>query len=255
MQVQCLLRQRRKMDVADVDGIERAAKEADVANSHKKEPDGWWWSDDGKRNHDAVAGRGDFHPLPWLSLPTASGVIDAFQILGLVPRLVLSSGELGDAFREAGKLLHPDAGGSEGEFARLREAQAVLASPSRRLRLWWELRGGAIDLRGTIDSDMMDLFADVGAVTQQAEAVIRQRDEAKSALVRAMIEPATQLAREAVENALALVDARIAAECDGFAELETTAQPEVNAVSRTARNLAFLEKWRVSLRGCYSRLV
>ena len=63
------------------------------------------------------------------------------------------------------------------------------------------------------------------------------------------------VAREAVENAMAQVEARIASECAGFPELETTAAPDAAAVSRTARNLAFLEKWRSNLRGCYSRLV
>ena len=64
----------------------------------------------------------------------------AFQILGIEPRLVLSDEALRDLFREAGKQVHPDAGGGEGEFAALRDAYATLASPSRRLMRWLELR-------------------------------------------------------------------------------------------------------------------
>ena len=45
----------------------------------------------------------------------------AFQILGIEPRLVLSDEALRDLFREAGKQVHPDAGGGEGEFAALRD--------------------------------------------------------------------------------------------------------------------------------------
>jgi len=182
-------------------------------------------------------------------------VMDAFQILGMEPRLVLADDALREAFREAGKRLHPDAGGGDGEFAALREAFAVVSSPSRRLRHWLELRGTPGDVRGSISNSLMDLFAQVGAVTQQAETLIRKRDEAQSALVRAMLEGETQVCREAVERAISTVEALIARECAGFPELEKSAEIDVHAVSETARNLAFLEKWRAGLRACFGRLV
>ena len=178
---------------------------------------------------------------------------DAFQILSLEPGLVISDETLRDAYREAGKRLHPDAGGGEGEFAGLREAFAVLSSPSRRLRHWLELRGTPGEMRGTIDPAMMDLFSEVGSVTQQAETVIRKRDEAKSALVRAMLESEAQLCREALELAISKVEAGIERECLHFPDLEKSSDRE--AASQVARNLSFLEKWRAGLRGCYSRLV
>jgi curved DNA-binding protein CbpA len=182
-------------------------------------------------------------------------VTDAFQLLGLQPGLVFSDESLRDAYREAGKRLHPDAGGGEGEFAALREALEVVSSPSRRLRLWLELRGLAGEVRGTIAADLMDLFSQVGAVTQQAEIVIRKREEAKSALGRAMLEGETQRCREAVERQIAVVEAEIARECEIFPALESSGQPDLPAASEAARNLAFLEKWRLGLRSCFGRLV
>lgn len=182
-------------------------------------------------------------------------VTDAFQLLGLTPGLVYSDEQLRDAFREAGKVAHPDAGGGDGEFAALREANAVVSSPSRRLKLWLELRGTPGDPRGSIDAPLMDVFSEVGAVTQQAETVIRKRDEAKSALVRAMLEGETQLSRESVERAIARVEKMINAECAVFPEMEKDEATNVENASRIARNLAFLEKWRAGLRSCYSRLV
>lgn len=180
---------------------------------------------------------------------------NAFQTLGIEPVLVLSDDALRDAYREAGKLAHPDAGGGDGEFAVLREAFAIVSSPSRRLRHWLELRGTPGDVRGTIDPSLMDLFTGVGAVTQQAESLIRKRDEAKSALVRALLESETQLCREAVERAICQVEATISNECAVFPDLENSPTPDVQAASKTARNLAFLEKWRTGLRACFSRLV
>ena len=191
----------------------------------------------------------------FLGAGSFSRVTDAFQILGMEPKLVLSDDALRESFRDAGKRLHPDAGGGEGEFAALREAFAVVFSPSRRLRHWLELRGTPGEVRGSIDNSLMDLFSEVGAVTQLAESVIRKRDEAKSALVRAMLEGETQVCREAVERAIAKVEAVITRECAVFPEWENSADPDVEASSKTARNLAFLEKWRAGLRGCFGRLV
>ncbi len=178
---------------------------------------------------------------------------DAFQILGLEPGLVISDKALHAAYREVSKRLHPDAGGGEGEFTALREAFAVLSSPSRRLRHWLELRGTPGELRGTIDSALMDLFSEVGGVTQQAEMLVRKRDEAKSALVRAMLETETQLCREAVEQAISVLERAMERECSVFPELETS--PNIEVASRVVRNLTFLEKWRAGLRACFSRLV
>lgn len=182
-------------------------------------------------------------------------VTDAFQILGLEHRLVISDDAVRDAYRAAGKRVHPDAGGGEGEFAGLREALGVVSSPSRRLRLWLELRGSPCEIRGSIDSALMDLFARVGAVTQQAEEVIRKREEAMSVLVRALLEKETQVSREAVEHALAEVEAAIDRECSKFPDIEAADVLNAAAVAEIARSLAFLEKWRVGLRGCFARLV
>lgn len=180
---------------------------------------------------------------------------NAFEILGLPPGLVFSEETLRDAYREAGKISHPDAGGAEGEFSLLKEAFSTLSSPSRRLSYWLELRGIPANPRGVIDPEMMDRFARIGKVTQQAETVIRKREEAKSALVRAMLEGETQICREEVEREIAGMDTAIAQECAAFSGFETAAELGLEAVSEAVRNLAFLEKWRTGLRSCYSRLV
>ena len=73
--------------------------------------------------------------------------MNAFEVLGVEERLVFREEELREAFREAGKRLHPDAGGGEGDFAALKEAMAILSGPSRRLSHWLSLRGVAVVMR------------------------------------------------------------------------------------------------------------
>lgn len=182
-------------------------------------------------------------------------MVNAFDVLGLSVGLVFTEEVLREAFREAGKKVHPDAGGGEGEFATLREAFAVISSPSRRLKHWLELRGTPGEVRGSIDNTLIDLFSAVGAVTQQAEKVIRQREQAQYSLTRAMLEAETQACREKVGSVISQVEMRIESECAGFPELEQAMVVEVTAAAEMVRNLAFLEKWRAGLRACFSRLV
>jgi curved DNA-binding protein CbpA len=182
--------------------------------------------------------------------------MNAFAILGLPEQLVFSEEEIRAAFREAGKRLHPDAGGAEGEFAALKEAQAILTSPSKRLRHWLELRGVEIETRGVIGGELMGLFGEIGGVTQRAETLIRKRESAQSALAKALLEGETQVCREEVETAIRQVDGAINEACADFPVWEqrepANSKPQMEQV---VRNLAFLEKWRAGLRACYSRLV
>lgn len=180
---------------------------------------------------------------------------NAFEILGIDSALTISDETLRAAFREAGKSAHPDAGGGDAEFAGLREAFEILSNPSKRLKHWLELRGLTVETRGVVDTELMDLFGQVGEITQRAESVIRKRGETKSALGLAMLEGQTQVCREDVEKGLRLVEAVIENACAVFPEIESAEKPDLESATKTVRNLAFLEKWRAGLRSLFSRLV
>lgn len=182
-------------------------------------------------------------------------MMNAFEVLGIEERLVISEEEVRAAFREAGKKVHPDAGGGDGDFAALKESLGILASPSRRLRHWLSLRGIEVETRGTIGGELMDLFSEVGGVTQRAEMVVRKREEAKSALAKALLENETQASREEVEAAIAKVDAMMAEASADFPEMEISGKVNQESVAQVVRDLTFLEKWKSGLRNNYSRLV
>lgn len=176
--------------------------------------------------------------------------MDPFATLGLEPRLAISEEELRAAFREAGKRDHPDTGGSSEDFSKVQEAFAQLSRPSKRLRAWLAAKGLTGDERGAISPGLVDLFGKVGTVLQQADTVTKRRESALSALTKAMLEPAVQQAREALESALDNVAAATAAEEAQFPAIEAgTGDPW-----RTARDLAFLEKWQAELKSRFAGL-
>lgn len=176
--------------------------------------------------------------------------MDAFAQLGLPRRLDLSEEELRTAFREAGKRVHPDAGGTELEFAKLQESFVLLGSPSRRLKHWLVLQGVPGEERGSISPELMDLFTQVGGIVQPADELIRQREAALSVLGKAMLEGRTQQTRESLERMQSVLDEAIAEKSSAFPQVESGA---VDGWQVT-RDLAFLEKWQAQLRERYGKL-
>lgn len=178
---------------------------------------------------------------------------NAFELLGLPVRLIVSRETLQQAFREAGKRLHPDAGGDEQSFAALQRASEILQSPSRRLKHWLEIGGHPLESRGAISSPIMTCFGRVSEVCQAAEALARKREAAKSALGLALLEGETHACREQLEATIREVQTRIEEACAGFADLDAGVVDLVAACA-VYRDLAFLEKWLASLRALYARL-
>ncbi|MCH7228085.1 hypothetical protein [Haloferula sp. A504] len=176
--------------------------------------------------------------------------MDAFEELGLERRLVLGEAELDAAFAAAGKKAHPDAGGTKEAFERVGRAKATLASPVSRLRHWLELEGFEGDLRGTVSAGMMDVFAELGALLQQVDGLLREREKASSALAKAMLEGRTQAAREELEAMQEKLEAMMAERVAVFSEVEGGGRDGWEL----ARELGFLEKWRAGVRERFAGL-
>lgn len=180
---------------------------------------------------------------------------NAFELLSLSPCLVLGEDKLQEAFRMAGKEVHPDAGGNQEEFESLRAAREVLESPARRLKHWLDLREVEVETRGVVDAGLMDVFSLVGEVTQRANDCTRKRSAAQSALGLALLESETQQCMEAVEAAIVRVDQSIEAETRSFPAIEQAELADPVLLARIVRNLLFLEKWKQTLRALMPQLV
>jgi curved DNA-binding protein CbpA len=177
--------------------------------------------------------------------------LNAFEILGLRVRLVISDEEIRDVFRRRAAVLHPDSGGDEQGFAKLQGAQEILLSPARRLKAWIEVQGMEVDSRGQIEGGLMDLFQTVSETGAAAEALIRENAGAKSALVKAMVEVRLMKQRESVQELLEMIAAEVKLRIERFQQVED----RQIAPGTIMRDLIFLEKWRATLRGLYGRLM
>ena len=164
---------------------------------------------------------------------------------------MVSDEEIREAFRQRAAVLHPDSGGDEKEFAKLQGAQEMLMSPARRLKEWMLAKGMEVDARGQISSRLMDLFQRVSEVGAAAEALIKENANAGSALVKAMVEVRMMKQRDQVSELLENVGGEIADRVASFPKVELgELDPAV-----IMRDLVFLEKWRATLRGIFSRLI
>lgn len=176
--------------------------------------------------------------------------MDAFETLGLERRLVLPEERRKEAFRARSRVLHPDAGGSAEGFEALEAADGLLADAARRLRHWLELQGVEGDLRGAVSSGLMDLFGELGPELQGADGLLREREQASSALGRAMLEGRSQQQRERLERLQEKVAAAEESVIERFPAIEAGQADGWSA----ARELAFLAKWRRELRERYAAL-
>ena len=179
-----------------------------------------------------------------------SAGIDAFAELGLPRDPAVSLDQVREAFREAGKSRHPDAGGGAGDFARLQEAMAMLSDPGSRLRHWLELEGIEGGMRGPLGGGLMDLFGSVGGLLQEADGLIRERQAAGSALAKALMEGRVQAVREKLEVMQDRLEREMESRCAAFAAI---ARGESDGWL-IARELTFLGKWRAQLRERYGAL-
>src|SRR5918996_143591 len=101
--------------------------------------------------------------------------INYYEVLG-VPRNA-SQSEIKNAYRRLAKDRHPDRpGGSETEFSRLQEANAVLSDPNRRRR-----HDEALDLAHAADQ-LAGLNLDFGSVEDELSAKRRERESSGPSL-------------------------------------------------------------------------
>jgi curved DNA-binding protein CbpA len=190
---------------------------------------------------------------------------DAFALLGLPRRAMLSPEDVRAAFQRAGAENHPDNATTADDrtrrtaaFAALNDAHAVLSSLPRRLRHLLELEHPepAASPRGAVmEPGMMELFSAVGAAVHAANAVQRKGRNAGTALARALLAKEEMQAQETVEAATRHVEAArqaLEAELRQIDAARDAGQTDGSQLGSCAARAGFLEKWQAQLRAAFA---
>ncbi len=177
--------------------------------------------------------------------------MSAYARLGMPKVLALEEKTLEARFQELGKQAHPDAGGSDEEFEILRRAYEVLKNPASRLQEALEEKNP----RGSVATQVMDLFGPVADGVQKAEAFLTERTAARSELGRALLDtrvPALKKELEALGAQLHEVEKMLTSRFEVFDQQGWQhCQAEM---SETARGLTFVTKWQAQLRHVTGKL-
>lgn len=121
-------------------------------------------------------------------------MVNAFEILGVTPRVWYSEGFLEKKLRELCETTHPDQkkfNGDEekgGGFMEAQQAFRIVSVTSSRLKLLLELEGRAVKGGGqAVPSDLADTFMEMGAFVQGVDAFFKKYDEVASVIEKAVM--------------------------------------------------------------------
>ena len=169
---------------------------------------------------------------------------DYFALLGLPQSAALDEAVLQAAWHEKSRAAHPDQPGGDAKLAaEINAAFEVLSAPEKRLKHLLDLH--EVPWRAIpISNELMGIFAELGPQLQQAAALGKEKAQASSALVRALLMSKEMPVRERLEELgleverlrVAILD-RLPAVGADFTKLQT-AQAE----------LAYLSKWQAQIR-------
>ena len=114
---------------------------------------------------------------------------DPFVLLGIPRKLGLEASEIDRLVRKASQQHHPDAGGDEELFKKIRLAGEVLKSPAKRIRAAIECEGLEFDKRGEIPEEVMENFSPVATVLQNVDGQINPTHSVSAGLDYTAIGP------------------------------------------------------------------
>ncbi len=174
---------------------------------------------------------------------------DAFALFDLPRRPWLDAAELRDEFHRRSASVHPDAGGDSEGFARLNAAHQTLSDPASRLRHLLELEAPEVLTQSQqIPPALADRFMRVGAARQSAEAFLAKHRAASSPLARALLAGEHAELTQAIESALADLDAAHADALARMREIDADWRERIPDIARLHAELSYLGKWTAQLR-------
>lgn len=172
---------------------------------------------------------------------------DFFELFSLPRQAAIDEEALKARYHELVAESHPDkaqdqAGKDENaeRSAKLNQAWQTLSNPASRVRHLLELADPDFKKpEGALSEDLMQLFAEVGKVVQQADAFLSKRKVATSALAKALLAEDEVEVQTQLQSTLGVLT-----NAQESVELETSSLDKLRQIYT---RLSFLEKWQQQL--------
>ncbi len=181
--------------------------------------------------------------------------MSAFDLLNLPYYANIDEDMLRERFQTLSLELHPDQGGDEAEFKALNHAYQTLRTASGRLKELFSIYHVDYASRGTVAPELIDLFMSTGDLLQRIDSHLRSKEAATTTLNKALLETQSMTLQQELSHQIQQVEETLK---QAHSHLQTIDQQGVlsctELATQTARNLAFLEKWRAQLKERFGQL-
>lgn len=167
---------------------------------------------------------------------------DCFALLGMPRSALLDESELQAAWHERSRAAHPDQpGGSAVLAAEVNAAYETLLAPEKRLKHLLELH--QVPWRTIpISSELMTLFSKLGPWLQRTAALAKKKQQASSALAKALLANEEMTLREALEALGIEIEAR------REALIASLPADDLELIQVAQATLSYLGKWQAQIR-------
>ena len=174
---------------------------------------------------------------------------DPFALLGVPRRLDLKDTDIDRLLLDASQLHHPDAGGDQNLFLKIRLAGEILKSPEKRVRAAIESTGFSFDGRGEIPAEVVRYFSNVASVLQDVDSFVSERSNALSNLGKAVLDRRVPGLKADLERVISNLNDLKDVMISNFKIFDEKGWSECEAeMGEVARGLIFLTKWSGQLK-------
>lgn len=181
--------------------------------------------------------------------------MDPFALINVPRKLALKDADLDLLLLKASQLHHPDNGGDQDSFSKIRLAGEILKSPAKRVRAAIECEGISFDERGEIPAKVMEYFSHIASVLQDVDSFVSERSKALSSLGKAVLDIRVPRLKGDLEDVTSKLNELKSAMIANFKIFDERGWSNCEVeMCEVARGLIFLTKWSAQLKEANGKL-